>query len=74
MLRNLLTIGTLQLDRTYVPLPWGYDSMKDEYIKRETRCGMMVSVDYLNQCPDSNRTNNFAIFPAMLVVNESKGN
>ena len=72
---NVLEIlATLNLDRTYVPLPWGYDSMKNSYINgNETKCGMMVGIDLMNQCPDSNRTNNFAIFPAKLKVSESKG-
>ena len=48
--------------------------MKEMYNGNEIKCGMMVSVDYLNQCSDSNRTNNFAIFPAKLSVNETKGN
>ena len=66
--------GTLNLGNTYVPLPFAYDAMKNTYIKRnETRCAMMVTVDYLNQCPDSNRSNNFAAFPVKLVVNEEKG-
>ena len=64
----------LNLQQTYVPLPFAYDAMKNAYLGRnETRCGMMVMVDYLNQCPDSDRSNNFAVFPAKLVVNESKG-
>ena len=67
-------LAKLNLDQTYVPLPWGYDGMKDRYINgNETRCGMMVGIDLLNQCPDSDRTNNFAIFPAKLKVTESKG-
>ena len=63
----------MNLQQTYVPLPFAYDAMKDNYINKEIKCGMMVSVDYLNQCPDSDRSNNFAVFPAKLVVNESKG-
>ena len=48
--------------------------MKNSYINgNETKCGMMVGIDLMNQCPDSNRANNFAIFPAKLKVSESKG-
>ena len=48
--------------------------MKNSYTNvTETRCGMMVGIDLMNQCPDSDRANNFAIFPAKLKVSESKG-
>ena len=47
--------------------------MKDLYNGKTTRCGMMVSVDLFAQCPDSNRTNNVAVFPIRLSVNETKG-
>ena len=68
-----LLLGTLKLDRTYVPLPFGYDSMEKLYTSKETRCGMVVSIDYLNQCADSNRSNNFAIFPIRLEVDNVTG-
>ena len=34
---------------------------------------MMVSVDLFGQCTDSNRTNNVAVFPVRLSVNETRG-
>ena len=64
---------SLKLNRTYVPLPWAYDALKHLYNGRTLRCGMMVSVDLFAQCPDKDRTNNFAVFPVILNVNESKG-
>ena len=48
--------------------------MKHLYIGKTTNCGMMVGVDIFSQCPDSDRTNNFAVFPVRLLVNETKGN
>ena len=67
--------GSLNLDATYVPLPFAYDAMKEAYLEKdETKCGMIVSIDYLNQCADSNRSNNLAIFPIKLVVDNVTGN
>ena len=70
----MLISESLQLNRTFVPIPWAYDAMKQLYNGKTINCGMMVSVDLFNQCPDSNRTNNFAVFPVRLSVNETKGN
>ena len=64
----------MKLDRTYVSIPWAYDAMKLLYIGKTTNCGMMVGVDIFSQCPDRDRTNNFAVFPVRLQVNETKGN
>ena len=64
----------MKLARTYVSIPWAYDAMKHLYIGKTTNCGMMVGVDIFSQCPDSDRTNNFAVFPVRLLVNETKGN
>ena len=47
--------------------------MKHLYNGKTTRCGMMVSVDLFGQCTDSNRTNNVAVFPVRLSVNETRG-
>ena len=63
----------LQLNRTRVPIPFAYDAMKYAYVGKETRCAMMVGVDLLGQCPDSNPNNNFGVFPVILKVNESTG-
>ena len=64
----------MKLARTYVSIPWAYDAMKHLYIGKTTNCGMMVGVDIFSQCPDRDRTNNFAVFPVRLLVNETKGN
>ena len=49
--------------------------MKEVYTNvDETRCAMIVTVDYLNQCADSNRSNNLAIFPINLKVDNVTGN
>ena len=67
-------IVSLKLNRTFVPLPWAYDALKDtEYIGKTVRCGMMVSVDLFEQCSDRDRSNNIAVFPVRLNVNEDKG-
>ena len=63
----------MKLNRTFVPLPWAYDAMKHEYIQKSIRCGMMVSVDLFEQCSDKDRTNNIAVFPVTLNVNEDRG-
>ena len=34
---------------------------------------MMVAIDFLGQCPDSNNANNFAVFPVKVSVNEARG-
>ena len=68
-----MLLGTLQLDQTYVPIPFAYDAMKHAYMGKETQCAMMVSVDFLGQCPQSNYTNNFAVFPVKVSVNETRG-
>ena len=68
-------LGNFKLDRTFVPLPFAYDAMKEVYTNEdETRCAMIVTVDYLNQCADSNRSNNLAIFPINLKVDNVTGN
>ena len=68
-----MSLGKRQLEQTYVPIPFAYDSMKYAYIGKETQCAMMVAVDYLGQCPDSNNANNFAVFPVKVSVNEARG-
>ena len=65
---------SLKLNRTFVPLPWAYDTLKDtEYIGKTVRCGMMVSVDLFGQCSDRDQSNNMAVFPVRLNVNEDRG-
>ena len=71
---SFLKLESMKLARTYVSIPWAYDAMKQLYIGKTTNCGMMVGVDIFSQCPDRDRTNNFAVFPVRLLVNETKGN
>ena len=76
LLRNcIITLisGWLELNRTYVPIPWAYDAMKHMYDGKDIKCGMMVGVDYLNQCPDNDKTNNFAVFPVIVSINNATG-
>ena len=63
----------MKLNRTFVPLPWAYDALKHEYVGKTVRCGMMVSVDLFEQCSDRVRTNNIAVFPVRLNINEDRG-
>ena len=57
-----------------MPLPFAYDAMKEAYTsKDETKCMMIVNIDYLNQCADSNRSNNLAMFPIKLKVDNATG-
>ena len=60
----------------YLPaVHFAYDAMKEVYMNvDETRCAMIVTIDYLNQCADSNRSNNLAIFPINLKVDNVTGN
>lgn len=64
---------SMKLNRTFVPLPWAYDALKNEYVGKIVRCGMMVSVDLFQQCSDRVRTNNIAVFPVRLNINEDRG-
>ena len=69
----ILILGLLELNETYVPIPWAYDAMKNLYDGNDIKCGMMVGVDYLNQCPDNDKSNNFAVFPVVVSVNNETG-
>ena len=63
----------LDLNKTFVPLPWAYDAMEDLYNGKDTNCGMMLTVDYLKQCPDDDRSNNLIVFPVILSVDNHTG-
>ena len=65
--------GWLQLNRTYVPIPWGYHVMKEMYDGKDIKCGMIVAVDYLNQCPSNDKSNNLAVFPVIVSVDNVTG-
>ena len=35
---------------------------------------MMVAVDYMNQCADNDKSNNLAVFPVVVSVDNATGN
>ena len=63
----------LDLNKTFVPLTWAYDAMEDLYNGQDINCGMMLTVDYLKQCPDKDRSNNLIVFPVILSVDNHTG-
>ena len=74
MLNTTFTAGRVDLNRTFIPIPWAYDAMKDMYNGQDVNCGMMLTVYYLNQCPDNDRSNNLIVFPVTVSVDNNTGN
>ena len=48
--------------------------MKNKYDGNYINCGMMLAVDYMKQCPDNDESNNLAVFPVVVSVDNTTGN
>ena len=66
-------LGSIDLNQTFVPIPWAYDAMEDIYNGQDINCGMMLTVDYLRQCPDNDTSNNLIVFPVVVSVDNNTG-
>ena len=47
--------------------------MKGLYNGKDINCGMMLTVDYLGQCQDNDRSNNLVVFPVIVSVDDDTG-